>query len=117
MFKLFYLICTRHSELNAMNGDASEDEKRAIVSQLSTLAKLHEDVIGKITERNNNIGDRLRSWEEYRRCQDRLFAWLKEMEREKLGLNLKHVKVKEVESVLKKIQVKEKRHTTITEKN
>ena len=88
-----------------MNGDASEDEKRAIVTQLSTLAQLHEDVIAKITERNNNIGDRLRSWEEYRRSQDRLFAWLKEMEREKLGLNLKHVKVKEVEGVLKRIEV------------
>ena len=80
-------------------------ERQAIISQLSDLSSLHETVLQKIAERNNGIGDRLRRWEEYRQAQDSLFAWLKQMEKEKLKLNLKHVQVDRISDILKQIEV------------
>ena len=82
-----------------------EDEKKAAFDQMEALAKLQDGAIAKTKERNNNILDRLQGWEDYHRAQDQILVWLREAEKAKSGLNPKHVKVKEVDSLLKKIQV------------
>lgn len=81
------------------------DHNPTVVQQLKDLSKVHDDVIGKISERNAAVDERLRGWDEYRRRQDDLFLWMRAMEREKLALNLKHVRLDKIPATLEKIQV------------
>ena len=49
--------------------------------------------------------------DEYRSMQDGLLAWLRAIEREKLALNLRHVRVGSggVERALKKVEVRDRK--------
>ena len=52
--------------------------------------------------------------DEYRSMQDGLLAWLRAIEREKLALNLRHVRVGSggVERALKKVEVRSNRNAS-----
>jgi len=80
---------------------------------LRTSAPMHGQV-QKLTERNQEVLDQLEQravllrsrhalWDNYNSDQERLLSWLRDMEREKQMLNLKHVAIKRIPKVLKKI--------------
>eukprot|EP00095_Tigriopus_kingsejongensis_P001444 maker-scaffold207_size258870-snap-gene-0.13 protein:Tk01444 transcript:maker-scaffold207_size258870-snap-gene-0.13-mRNA-1 annotation:"nesprin" len=84
-------------------GDQSKARK-AIVTQLDNLSRAHEEVMDKITQRNANISERLLKWNNYRKSQENLFEWLERIEHQKLQLNLKHVQVELVPTLLGDIE-------------
>lgn len=73
---------------------------------LEELAVQHDRVIQGIADREDQIASRLKDWEEYRQCQDDVFAWIRRMEREKLKLDLRHVRIDRVPTVINKIEVR-----------
>ncbi|XP_071747048.1 uncharacterized protein [Lepeophtheirus salmonis] len=68
------------------------------------LSLLHENVIKSLDNRAEFISERLKSWEEYKAENDELFLWLKQMEREKARLHLKHVPIHSIDDILQKIE-------------
>merc|ERR1712106_114183 len=81
---------------------------------LRTSAPVHGQV-QRLTERNQEVLDQLEQravllrsrhalWDNYNIDQERLLSWLRDMEREKQMLNLKHVAIKRIPKVLKKIE-------------
>ncbi len=81
----------------------SNDED--VNKDLSALSSAHSEAVEDVKKRGALIADRIRAWEEFRRKEDKLFAWLRQMEREKLSLNLKHVQVRRIADVLQRIEV------------
>ena len=71
---------------------------------VSRLARRNQEVLGKLEERNVLLRDRQTRWDKFSVESDKLQAWVREMEREKQLLNLKHLALKRVPIVLTKIQ-------------
>jgi hypothetical protein len=81
------------------------EHEPTVTEQLQNLSSLHDSVLSKISDRTSSIDDRLRGWDEYRVRQDDLFIWMRDVERQKQGLNLRHVRVDGIQEVLNEIQV------------
>merc|ERR1711915_528214 len=73
-------------------------------SQVQILTERNQDVLDRLGEREILLRSRLALWDNYMGDQERLMTWLRDMEREKQMLNLKHVAVKRIPRVLKKIE-------------
>ncbi len=89
------------------NVPLTQDESTSpgAAAQLESLSQLHESVAAKILERTNQVSDRLSAWEDYRGRQDSAFAWLAEMERAKMRLDLRHLDADRIAHVLERIRV------------
>ena len=72
--------------------------------QVQRLKERNQDVLDRLGEREILLRSRLALWDNYIADQERLMSWLRDMEREKQMLNLKHVAVKRIPRVLKKIE-------------
>lgn len=83
----------------------AQDTPQELAGDLTRLAQEHAQVVSRIGERSDSIAAGIKSLEDFRRKQDKLLAWLRKMEREKLGLNLKHVQVRRIPQVLERIEV------------
>ena len=70
---------------------------------VSRLARRNQEVLQKLDERNNLLRERQAMWDRFSVESDKLQAWIREMEREKQLLNLKHLALKRVPVVLTKI--------------
>ena len=98
-------IMKNHHQLIKTKVDEVLEEDKDTVTDIQDLSKSHEEVLKKIAERITNIEERMKAWEIHRRKQDSISHWLRETEKEKLKLNLKHLNVKQLPEVLKKIDV------------
>ena len=92
------LLVHNHHQLLARQPQASG-------SRLARLATRHEDVLAKLAHRDQVLATRQAEWDNYTEDQASLAAWLREMEREKQRLNLKHVAVKRINKVRHKITI------------
>ena len=68
------------------------------------LSRRSHEVLDQIDERNSLLRSRQAMWDNFSLDQDKLHSWLREMEREKQLLNLKHVALVRVPVVLTKIK-------------
>ena len=71
---------------------------------VTRLVRRNQEVLQRMEERNDLLRERQAMWDRFSVESDKLQAWLREMEREKQLLNLKHVALKRVPTVLNKIQ-------------
>ena len=68
------------------------------------LTKRNQNILEKINNRNEVLRNRQILWDTYTLDLDKLTAWLRDMEREKQMLNLKHVAQIRLPKILRKIQ-------------
>ena len=71
---------------------------------LQRLSKRSKEVLDQLDERDSLLRSRQAMWDNFSLDQDKFHAWLREMEREKQLLNLKHVALTRLQIVLGKIQ-------------
>ena len=72
--------------------------------QVRTLAERTESTLAALEERAVVLRARQEMWEQQSAEQEKLAAWLRDMEREKQLLHLKHVAVSRIPRVLATIQ-------------
>lgn len=75
-----------------------------VMEQFNSLTNFHNETLSKIIDRHNEVSDRLRAWNTYREDQNKLLAWLKEMEEERERLQLRYVHLRRLPKVLMRIQ-------------
>ncbi len=84
----------------------SQTSPSGIASQLQQLSQLHESVSARIRDRTSLAEERLSAWESYRSAQADAFAWLADVERKKLRLDLRHLDSGRTDAVLGQIRVR-----------
>eukprot|EP00092_Neocalanus_flemingeri_P025196 GFUD01027327.1.p1 GENE.GFUD01027327.1~~GFUD01027327.1.p1 ORF type:complete len:2646 (+),score=708.19 GFUD01027327.1:241-8178(+) len=72
--------------------------------QVQRLTRRNQEVLDQLEQRASLLRSRHALWDNYNIDQERLSSWLRDMEREKQMLNLKHVAIKRISKVLKKIE-------------
>ena len=72
--------------------------------QVQRLTQRNQEVLDQLEQRAALLRSRHALWDNYNIDQERLLSWLRDMEREKQMLNLKHVAIKRIPKVLKKIE-------------
>jgi len=72
--------------------------------QVQRLTERNQEVLDQLEQRTSILRSRQALWDNYNIDQERLSCWLRDMEREKQLLNLKHVAIKRIPKVLKKIE-------------
>lgn len=83
---------------------AGEGRDLSISEQFNTLTNLHNETLSRIVERHAAVRDRLSAWDKYRIDQNKLLAWLKEIEREKGRLQLRFIHLNRIDKILKRIE-------------
>ncbi|XP_071454287.1 muscle-specific protein 300 kDa-like [Hetaerina americana] len=76
-----------------------------VMEQFNSLTNLHNETLARIMERHGKVKARITGWEKYRRDQDSLLRWLKEMEQEKQKLQLRYIHIRSLPNTINKIQV------------
>ena len=69
------------------------------------LTKKNQNILEKIDNRNGILRQRQILWDTYSLDLNKLTAWIRDMEREKQMLNLKHVALVRLPKLLRKIQI------------
>ena len=86
-------------------GLMGETRKVSCFCQKQTkTSKENQNILEKINNRNEVLRNRQILWDTYTLDLDKLTAWLRDMEREKQMLNLKHVAQIRLPKILRKIQ-------------
>lgn len=83
---------------------AGEGRDLSVSEQFNTLTNLHNETLARIMERHSAVQERLSSWDKYRTDQNKLLAWLKDIEREKGRLQLRFIHLRRVDKILKRIE-------------
>ena len=76
-------------------------EEAQLVQKLTTR---NQELLDQIDNRNQVLTNRQMLWEGFTLDQDKLASWLREMEKEKQSLNLKHVALLRLPKLLSKIK-------------
>lgn len=76
----------------------------SVLEKFNSLTNLHNETLSKIMDRHTEVRNRLNAWERYRHDQNRLLAWLKDMEKERERLQLRYIHIRRVPKVLGRIQ-------------
>lgn len=101
-------ICELHREIlpqyQKIISTKSQMEDQSVVEQINTLTNLHNETLARVLERHKMVRDRIMAWDKYREDQDKLLAWLKEVERERQCMPLQFVYLKQLDKTLDRIQ-------------
>ncbi|KAF5292002.1 hypothetical protein FQA39_LY14119 [Lamprigera yunnana] len=98
------LLTTQQSILQPLNEDDNKLFELSISEQFNSLTNLHNETLSKIADRHLEVRNRLNAWDRYRFDQNRLLAWLRDMEKERERLQLRYIHIRRVAKVLLKIQ-------------
>ncbi|XP_047344558.1 muscle-specific protein 300 kDa-like isoform X1 [Vespa velutina] len=96
------LLTDQQNHLLTVHGKEGKDLN--VTEQFNALTNLHNETLAKIMERHTAVHDRLLAWDNYRRDQNDLFAWLKDIERERSRLQLRFIHVHRLDKILQRIQ-------------
>lgn len=75
----------------------------SVLEQFNSLTNLHNETLARIMDRHNEVQTRLNAWDQYREDQNKLLAWLKDMEKERERLQLRYLHVRQVPKILSRI--------------
>ncbi|XP_023315049.1 nesprin-1-like [Trichogramma pretiosum] len=75
----------------------------SLAEQFSILTNLHNESLARIVNRHSTVQERIAAWEKYRQDQHRMLDWLKEIDREKSNLQLRFIRARGVDKILKRI--------------
>lgn len=95
------LLTTQQNVLKPL--DAKEKVELSVMEQFNSLTNLHNETLSRIMERHNEVQNRLDAWDKYRQDQNKLLAWLKDMEKERERLQLRYIHMRRVPKVLSRI--------------
>ena len=76
-----------------------------MAERLEMLSQRHRDVIERIRIDDDVIRRRIELWNHFKADQQRLKDWIREMESEKMILNLKHLQLDSITETINVIQV------------
>ena len=93
-------VACRVFEVSKDNDVAIEMEER-----LRVLNRQHCDIINRLTSNEDVLRRRLELWNAFKRDQQILKSWTKEIENEKSFLNLKHLQLDTINNTMSVIQV------------
>lgn len=96
------LLTDQQNHLLTVHGKEGKDLN--VTEQFNALTNLHNETLAKIMERHTAVHDRLLAWDNYRRDQNDLFTWLKDVERERSRLQLRFIHVHRLDKILQRIQ-------------
>ena len=73
--------------------------------RLEYLSRQHRDVIQRISVDDDVMRRRIELWNQFKHDQQRLKEWIKEMESEKMILNLRHLQLENISETITAVQV------------
>lgn len=76
----------------------------SIAAQFISLTNQHNETLVKIQERQEIVQARMSAWNDYKKSQGKLLAWLKEVEDERQSMNLQFIYLKQLSKTLRNIQ-------------
>lgn len=83
---------------------AEKGRDLSVAEQFNVLTNLHNETLARIMERHAAVRERLAAWERYRLDQTKLLSWLKDIERERSGLQLRFINIRRLDTVLSTIE-------------
>jgi hypothetical protein len=94
-------------ELSLLNQSlkTSDSGDHEMAERLEMLSQRHRDVIERIQIDDDVIRRRIELWNHFKADQQRLKDWIREMESEKMILNLKHLQLDSITETINVIQV------------
>ncbi|XP_043492345.1 nuclear anchorage protein 1-like isoform X2 [Polistes fuscatus] len=98
------LLTDQQNHLLTIHGKEDNKDNLNVTEQFNVLTNLHNETLAKIIERHTAVHDRLLAWDNYRRDQNDLFAWLKDIERERSRLQLRFIHLHRLDKILQRIQ-------------
>ena len=84
---------------------ASGSGDHEMAERLEVLSQRHRDVIERIRIDDDVIRRRIELWNHFKADQQRLKDWIREMDSEKMILNLKHLQLDSITETINVIQV------------
>lgn len=97
------LLTTQQNVLKPLDTKEGGTVEMSVMEQFNSLTNLHNETLSRIMERHSEVQNRLNAWDKYRQDQNKLLAWLKDMEKERERLQLRYIHMRRVPKVLSRI--------------
>lgn len=97
------LLTTQQNVLKPLDTKERGIIEMSVMEQFNSLTNLHNETLSRIMERHSEVQNRLNAWDKYRQDQNKLLAWLKDMEKERERLQLRYIHMRRVPKVLSRI--------------
>lgn len=75
-----------------------------LMEQFNSLTNVHNETLSRIMDRHNEVQNRLDAWERYRKDQQNLLDWLKNVEQEKEKLQLRYMHIRRIPKLISRIE-------------
>lgn len=77
----------------------------SLLEQYQTLNSRHNDILSEVTQRKEDISDRIDAWRTYRKEKAALQEWIKEQEKQRSKLQFHYVQIKRIPKILQRLQL------------
>ena len=99
------LLQIHELNLDSQSLKAKSQGQVEMSERLDYLSRRHRDVIQRISVDDDVMRRRIELWNEFKHDQQRLKEWIKEMESEKIILNLRHLQLENISETITAVQV------------
>lgn len=76
-----------------------------VAEKFNELTNIHNETLLKIMDRHGSVRNRLDLWDKYRKDQNKLLTWLKDIERERSRLQLRFIHLRRLDKIINKIDM------------